>query len=241
MSRLPNAPLVEVIFEMKWKISGRPDLETFQYLHGDLYNELKEKFKFRENLVPLDVPVELMANNTVFRYRREKKGYPLYQIGPGLLSVNVTDEKYDWVEFLAEINTVIDAFVAVYPDASKLEFTPSLAYIDFFPLDTNKDSPMDFLNKNFNFGVHQSFLPGEGGSDDMRLFLKYRLNEDNFVLDYRYGRLATDTGLIMETKIMGPKDQYSRQSLTMWVENSHGQLRTIFKRITKKEFYETFK
>ena len=41
MSKLPKAPLVEVVFELKWDIKIKSDLDDFQYLYGDLYANLK--------------------------------------------------------------------------------------------------------------------------------------------------------------------------------------------------------
>ncbi len=42
MSKLPNAPLVEVIFELRWKVDKNDELVKCQYLHGDLFAKVKE-------------------------------------------------------------------------------------------------------------------------------------------------------------------------------------------------------
>lgn len=43
MSKLPNAPLIEVVIELRWQITQKNELTGIQYLYGDLYNELKDK------------------------------------------------------------------------------------------------------------------------------------------------------------------------------------------------------
>jgi hypothetical protein len=135
MSKLPNAPLVEVIFEIKWDILNRADVVDFQYLHGDLYSQLKEKYSFRESLVPPEVPVDVMKGIPVFRFRPQKNSHPLVQIGPGLLTFNALDSQYYWEEFREESNRLIDILDDIYPKFNDLNVSPMLTYIDFFEFD----------------------------------------------------------------------------------------------------------
>jgi len=72
MSKLPNAPLLEVIFELRWKITNKNDLAKYQYLHGDLYSILKNSYHFRESLAPVEIPVEVLINKPIHRFRKEK-------------------------------------------------------------------------------------------------------------------------------------------------------------------------
>ena len=44
MSKLPKAPLLEIIFEINWDITNKNDIVKFQYLHGDLFSNLKDKY-----------------------------------------------------------------------------------------------------------------------------------------------------------------------------------------------------
>jgi uncharacterized protein (TIGR04255 family) len=53
MSKLPNAPLIEVVIELRWQITQKNELTEIQYLYGDLYNELKDKFPHRESIIPV--------------------------------------------------------------------------------------------------------------------------------------------------------------------------------------------
>ena len=39
-------PLIEVVIELRWQITQN-ELTGIQYLYGDLYNELKDKFPHR--------------------------------------------------------------------------------------------------------------------------------------------------------------------------------------------------
>jgi len=99
MSKLPNAPLIEVIFELRWEIKQKSDLTKYQYLIGDLYSSIKGDFPIRESLAPPEIPTEILINNPAHRFRSDKNQYPLVQVGPGLLTLNTTDENYFWNDF----------------------------------------------------------------------------------------------------------------------------------------------
>lgn len=88
MSKLPKAPLVEVVFELRWEIAEKADLMQVEYLYGDIYAELKDKYPHRERILPIEIPVDLTVNKPVFRYRANKNSYPLIQLGPGLITLN---------------------------------------------------------------------------------------------------------------------------------------------------------
>jgi uncharacterized protein (TIGR04255 family) len=240
MSILPNAPLIEVIFEIKWQITNKNDLVEFQYLHGDLYAVLKNHYPVRENLLPPDFPMEALNGVPMYRFRKEKNGYPLYQLGPGILSINVTDEKYFWSNFQNDINLILDAFVNTFPNPDRFEFVPLLSYIDFFPIDVASEKPIEFINKNLNLKVEQSFIDSEE-NNEINLSLSYKLEQDLLSLIIKKGTYNQKEGLVLHTKMIGPRINYSRESLSKWIDNSHENLRNIFKRTVTEEFYKTFK
>ena len=142
MSKLPNAPLVEVVFELRWDINSKSDLVDFQYLHGDLYSSIKDSFPIRENLVPPDIPFEALKAIPVFRFRKSNNSYPLIQIGPGVISFNTVDEFYEWENFRDEVNLLIDKINEIYPKFDHLSKKTSLIYIDFIK-DTGVDEVID--------------------------------------------------------------------------------------------------
>ena len=82
MSKLPKAPLVEVVAELRWEIISKEELAGVQYLYGDLYNELKQKYPFRESIIPIEVPIEMTINRPVHRFRAEKEDIPFFKSDP---------------------------------------------------------------------------------------------------------------------------------------------------------------
>ena len=48
-------------------------------------------------------------NKEAYRFRAAENGYPIYQLGPGFLSVHTIDEKYEWDKYEKTIQRVVDA------------------------------------------------------------------------------------------------------------------------------------
>ena len=78
---------------------NKSDLSKVQYLYGDLYSELKQKYPHRESIVPTEIPLDILINQPVHRFRSAPNDYPLFQVGPGIITLNTTDSKYYWNTF----------------------------------------------------------------------------------------------------------------------------------------------
>lgn len=244
MSKLPNAPLVEVIFELKWDISNKNDIVDFQYLHGDLYSNLKDKYPHRENLVPPEVPFDVVRGIPVFRYRENNNTYPLIQIGPGLISVNTIDIKYFWSEFREEIINVVNILNEIYPKGKDLSLTPILTYIDFFEYDKTKSSSLEFINANFQLNLIENFLNEDDSiiRNDLNFTLNYTFKDDILSLNIRDGKISNNKeGIVLQTKVVGKKVKYIKKELESWLDNAHELSSKTFKSLTKGDLFETFK
>jgi uncharacterized protein (TIGR04255 family) len=157
MSRLPHAPLLEVIFELRWQIKEKAQLEKYKYLIGELYSKVKSSFPYRESLIPTEIPIDLLLNKPANRFRIKENDYPLVQLGPGVLTYNTIDEKYFWHDFYKDSKSLIHNFFEVY-DSSEDVFRGNLIYIDFFKFDFEKQNVNDYINQNFNIIFQQNFF-----------------------------------------------------------------------------------
>ena len=247
MSKLKNAPLLEVIFEIKWDTSSKQDIIDFQYLHGDLYAHLKEMYPIRENLIPPEVPLEVIRGLPVFRFRKEKGSYPLVQIGLGLLTINTVDDKYYWDDLKNEINGTLKIFSEIYPKIKNLKLTPILTYIDFFSFDKSINNSIDFINSNFSLIINDNFTDISKNLllNNVNFTLNYKVENYNDIvsINLRDGSVNSKqrTGIIMQTKIVGEKKLYSNETLIKWLDQSHELSSDIFKSITQRKLYATFK
>lgn len=243
MSKLPNAPLLEVIFEIKWDITSNTDIVDFQYLHGDLYSYLKPKYPYRENLLHPDIPLEIVKGNPVFRFREKLGSYPLIQIGPGLISLNTIDEKYYWKEFRDESNQILNTLKEIYPKYSELNLSPALIYIDFFDFNKDNKTSLDFINSNFKLSLNNTFMNNfVSKMNDVNLTFNYEVDKMIISLNLRDGKINNKKdGLVLQTKVVGKKEKYDTEKLKEWLDSAHKLSSDMFKSLTAGKLYESFK
>lgn len=240
MSKLKKAPLIEVIFELRWAITNSDDLARSQYLYGDLYNELKSIYPFRESIVPAEVPIDLLINKPVHRFRNSKDEYPLCQIGPGLITHNTIDKKYYWETFSKNIIELVDAFINVFPEKDK-QITTSLLYIDLIPFDFSKDNVNNFLNENFNIDFKQSFLDGNYQPYELNFGFYYKTKFGNLELTFRRGsKNINEEGILIQTRLNAFNLTLDKNKISVWLNNAHNSCSTVFKKLVSTKLYNSF-
>lgn len=239
MSKLPKAPLLEVIFEIKWDITNNNDIVKFQYLHGDLYSILKNDYPKRENLVPAEVPIDIMKNNVMYRFRKDT-GYPLVQIGPGILTLNTIDNLYFWNNYRNEIVKVTNSLSEVFPEINQTNLFLTLTYLDFFEIDIETENVIEFINSNLNLNINQTFIKNEN-TKEINLTFSYKIGDNTLILDLRNGNVNNKKGIILQTKLIGNKKKYTNTEQLEWLNNAHETCSDIFKKITTENFYNSFK
>lgn len=240
MSKLPNAPLVEVVTELRWQITKKEELTEIQYLYGDLYNELKEKYPYRENIIPVDIPMEMTLSQPVHRFRSKAGGYPLIQIGPGILTLNTIDEIYEWSTFFEEAKMVLEKFMKIYELPDKM-VVPGIMYIDFFPFNFEESDLLDYINGNFKVRLTQSFLKTEKPPVDFNMGFAYNIELGQLRVNFQKGKVNSKDGIILQTRINGQSLLAKEETLFKWLNDAHKLTSDLFKQLTSGELYESFK
>lgn len=243
MSKLPNAPLLEIIYELRWNILDKDDLGNFHYLHGDLFTELKNDYSYRESLVPLQIPIEVFKNQPIHRVRAKSKGFPLYQIGPGLLTLNTDDENYDWAVFYTWAKNLVDAFFKIQKSSEDREYTTALKFIDFFPVDINSIDVYEFINKKFNISFSQNFFNEYHRPNNLMLGYFYNINDlGNLSISFKHGQKqdTKENGIVLETNLVGDIVYSSRKEVIRWLHDAHEFSSNLFKDLVQDDFYKTF-
>jgi uncharacterized protein (TIGR04255 family) len=247
MSKLPKAPLVEVIFELSWMANTPKEHEKFQFLLGDMYTKLKDKYPLRINLVQIpicgmEIPLDFFNNKPVYRFRKEENTYPIYQLGPGLLSVNTINETYIWENFERETVDVFMKFKESYDFDSNTEFNIALKYLDFYPFDFSNSNAYDFLMKNLHLQIAHSMQSEKHNP----LFLtfaaghKEEIGQFNFYIN-RGGKIdSKKEGFLVETNLVSKTEINSNTDISSWLADAHDYLSAIFKDMTKGDMYNSF-
>lgn len=240
MSKLPGAPLIEVIFEIRWTVTNQAERQEVQYLHGDLYPLLKDKFPFRETIQTL--PAELLISVPTHRFRTALNDYPLVQVGPGIVTVNTIDSKYYWNEFETLILEVLQKLSEVYNFKESHNAKLVLQYIDLFKFDFEKGDILKYLQENLNISVKQGFYTGNSISKNLVLGLNYE-NELGFLnINVNRGKDAQGAdGIVVQTSLTSGTTKVEHAVIKSWIEKAHELCSNSFKEMTKGNLYEQFK
>ncbi|RDC65797.1 TIGR04255 family protein [Adhaeribacter pallidiroseus] len=242
MSKLNNAPLLEVVYELRWKVTNQEDLSKYQYLHGDLYSLLKDDYPIRKQLSSPEIPLGLLINSPVHQFRRASNDYPLFQIGPGIITLNTIDEKYYWDEYFQWSRTLIESFFKVYQYSKAEKFSPTLIYIDFFKLDIRENDVLEFINKNLSISLNQSFHQTQEKANAVSLGLTYYTELGQLTISLNIGKNAMqEEGLILQTQLSGSEYEADSNRILQWLTDAHEFCSNIFKEMTKGNLYESFK
>src|SRR5699024_10424209 len=178
MSKLKNAPLLEVIFELRWKMIGPTHWEKYSFLPGDMYALMKKDYPNRELLFPGDVPHELLINKPMYRFR-SKNRYPLFQIGPGLLTLNTVEAFYEWGTYYKQIEELCTRFLETYSFTNEENIQPSLAYYDFLALDWDKENILEYVSDYLNLNIEQHFYKAETAPNNFSWKIGYKTDLGN--------------------------------------------------------------
>jgi uncharacterized protein (TIGR04255 family) len=242
MTKLPNAPLVEVIVELRWNIT-KEDLVNVQYLFGDIYTELKQDFPHRETITPVEIPIELLLNQPMYRFSRDKNQYPLYQVGPGIVTINTIAELYEWPEFAKQVNVITEKLFQLYPFKKGQKLNPSILYLDFFAFDFEHSNVIDFINKMFNVTYKQNFLHVSSYPSEINFGFGYaveNLGEVKVSFQKAKNPLEQD-GILVQTRLIGKNLTAGLADTSQWLDRAHALCSDLFKKMTAGPLFDSFK
>jgi uncharacterized protein (TIGR04255 family) len=125
-SQLPNAPLVEVVFELRWQLHGgdntlpaplRTDPGLLPLLHA--FPLRAQKLGFLQRL-DMARPHEIVGHSVAARFRRSAEAtFPLLQVGSGIFAAN-DGPFYEWQQYKAHVLNGLSALLDSYPKLSGL-------------------------------------------------------------------------------------------------------------------------
>jgi uncharacterized protein (TIGR04255 family) len=154
-----NAPVVEVVAEVLWQL--KPILGSDLY-YDPFFDDMAEEFEkaitkngysHKEQLIPSEVPKELVSYKPYFRFRKDKNQWPLYQIGPGIFTANITPPYSGWEEFSSIIAEGVKNLYETYP-ISKKHLKPKtlkLMYLNAFGKKQGYNDQKGFLEEGLKF------------------------------------------------------------------------------------------
>jgi len=263
--RLPNAPLSEVVFELRWALQSYRDfpviLQTDPALLPllDRFTSAMRKIGFRatKDLAP---PSQVAGHSIARRYyKRAELPFPILQIGPGIFASN-DGSLYKWDAYKAQTIKGLKALLEAYPKLGVYDLSPNyleLRYIDAFDKSlVGSTSLVDFINGGTRMRIElPPFLADPNcfsGETDGRLLIQRKLvgwTESLFSMDLGSGKSGTTDIVRMETKIVCRGDGVPKLStksaflnkVDSWLEFAHGVASPYFREFVTDAVMAKFK
>lgn len=262
-SKLPAAPLVEVIFEYRWALSGDPNLPT--QLHSDPgYAVMADKFSAA--LAPMGFPIKRvkqvgpsgpLGHAVHLQFApNETAGFPLAQIGPGLLASNDSAD-YEWGKFKARTLDFVKALYDTYPAMSSFSVNPvhvELRYVDSFNLKLLGHSDVvRFINESstMKFAYAQgSYSKPLGAVGSAHVMLSFPMKEDsdtNFAFEITTGKYQDVPTVVLVSKVVTqaasiPIDgrRGPIKFVDAWLEKAHAVTSPFFREFVSDKLMAEF-
>lgn len=259
-SQLPNAPLTEVVFEMRWKLQGDEPVpipfrnDPGYYVMADQFNIAASQngFNFAKKLSndPITPPHTISWRY----YKQPDQPFPLWQIGPGIFAVNESTS-YEWNSYKRLCLLAAKALTKCYPKMYQFELEPirlELRYIDSFRADDkSSETLVSFLNENTALGIKlPSLVPGKlRGLANGQIVLNFPvkgMGETSFVVRAGEGDSQGIKSMILESKVITKLSGISIEraqlvaKLSQWLENAHEITSPFFKGFIKDHLMKKF-
>ncbi len=154
---LSKKPLIEAIFELRWQLQQkRPNVffdPNYKILLGRIYDRVTKEYPHHEELPAASVPDELAGHIVQHRFRKSENNWPLIQIGPGLVTLNDTNN-YTWKGFQKRAVKLLSTLFGAYPNKKDLQFVMiQLRYLDGLEFDFQKVDVLDFLSDKMKTNI----------------------------------------------------------------------------------------
>jgi len=234
---LRNKPLIEAIFEVRWRLKQEaPGIRmdsNYKLNVGRIYEELKHDYPKYEQLPTAGVPDDVAPYIVQHRFRKGENSWPLVQVGPGILTLNDT-ENYSWNDFKRRIEKVLTVLDKVnYTEYESI----SLIYINAVDFNFAKENVFNFLKAHFGIELR---LPGQLFEDGkvtaqptgLEFRVDYPTKEPSGIITLRIERgiAYNKESLIWMLSInaKGNDVPHNKEEILNWVEKAHDLIENCF-------------
>jgi uncharacterized protein (TIGR04255 family) len=203
-----------VIAEIHWELQPLlaipnaavdPHFPVLTHQFGDLAHGAG--YSRVERLVPDQVPTEMFPHRPLFRYRRPPEEWPIFQLGPGLLAINIVPPYNGWAAYSAYIKQAVEWLFAAYPLPEKYLKVERLEvrYLDGFTKMLGYSNYLTFINEQLTLDIKVPPHLATLSNEPQRAILGMEIQlpaaspkESLAVFKFSPGKVRNDDALIME-------------------------------------------
>jgi len=262
-SQLPNAPLVEVVFEMRWALDGDNIPPPFQNDPGysvlaDAFVEKASKHGFSrvEKMGQGDV---LAAHSIWLRlFKSDSQRFPIWQIGPGIFAANES-VTYEWNAFKKLSIDGIKVLLNSYPKMKSFGLKPvslELRYIDSFDSSiATHQNAVKFINERTSLNVETpTCLTKKPFNDSPTVNLLFDfpvedMKDTHFNMLIANGRAGDKETIVLESKVstisdtldIGKTPATRIKRIEKWLDRAHNITSSFFKGFVNDDLMEQFR
>jgi uncharacterized protein (TIGR04255 family) len=249
MKKLPKAPLKEVIFELRWdlEVDDKTQQEYdkgYELAQGKFQSLIKNKFKFYTRNLPREIPEHLLNYKTVHQFWLKENTWPVLQLGPGIFTMNDTDKNYVWEDtFFPLIQSYLKLLFKAYENKININFC-NLKYIDAVKINDypDKNNILNFVKNNLKIKLEHCF-DINGILENININQTFKLKDRsllNIVIANGTDKNTKEPMLIWQTAVF-KKTVFKNNEILKWCKNAHSIISPLFKKMTKGDFYDSFK
>jgi uncharacterized protein (TIGR04255 family) len=247
MARLPNAPLQEVIFEVRWRLhpgkdNGQVQDAGYELASGRLSSLLERDFPYYRRIVPAELPDQMLLYRAIHQYWKGENQWPVLQLGPGIFTVNCTDQGYDWdTLFRPLIANALTWLLQAYREPLLFAFA-SLRYID--AVKTAEYGGLDsgwqgFIKDNFNVEYNNLF-DTRGKQRRVHIDQTFDLDDGSELqVQMSSGTKNNEPAFVWQTAVL-KKSSFTKEDLIQWADSSHNISHDLFVDMIKPHLYASF-
>lgn len=248
---LKNKPLLEAIFEVKWRLINQSGFLVdphYELLIGRLQERVNKSFPYHETLPYASLPSLFSAFKVQHRLRKDKDEWPLIQIGPGIMSINET-QNYSWATFKPLTISIIKNLFDAHPKRDELIIERVLLrYVDGYDFKYSKNNVFDFLKNMMKIEVKLPDKIFANGINDNPS--SFSLNTSfiskkpkGFVqLKFGLGDKFGQEAIIWESIVQSQNEEVPKQPTDFdeWLETAHRLTRHCFDTLIEGELEKVF-
>jgi len=257
--KLKNNPIVEAWLELRWNLQtgDAPNIlldPLYPFALGVFYNSVKDQFKETEVLPASSMPDGFLPYLVQRRFRAEKDGWPLLQLGPGIATVNFA-KSYSWTEFKEKALYLREKVINAYQPNKLGTNALILHYRNSHLFEYSVNNTFEFL-ENLNTHIHlPSNIPGSAISSEFpsqsKILFQFNLNEPKGIGQIQIGSGITGNNLDKNDEIIiwelevgsvtpDVPDLADQSGFSTWLENAHSILHEWFFSMIDGKLYKEF-
>jgi uncharacterized protein (TIGR04255 family) len=247
---LSHKPLIEAILELRWTPSiskdGGIDSDLRLFL-GKFHDMLAKEYPVFEVLGNAAAPEQMLPNIAQYRFRKSADGWPLIQIGSGVLTLNDTSS-YVWDDYRKRAEMLVGLVFHNYP--GKLAPTSiDLRYINALNVDFEKQDVLSCLAEKFRVGVEfpKVLFEGNGVEPTPTVFAMqtaFPAKSPPGTVHFRLakGKANDKDAIIWETLVHSEGKELVQlpNEFSMWLDAAHSLAEEWFFRLVEGQLLNQF-